>query len=173
MNKKTRQGTKTLIFIFSSSAGAETSQPTRFPQLMWSHRRMRRKSEYTWPFLCRLVVMSLWSVSLTTTWESLVKSLILVSVKVCCFIRNTQIWLKFVVWFLLINVVMFFGSAGQPKIFFTQPLIGALSAAAVLLLLLLVVFYKWRQVRLFIIRGISIEVYLLYWPVLSTISLAV
>lgn len=49
---------------------------------------------------------------------------------------------------------MFFGSAGQPKIFFTQPLIGALSAAAVLLLLLLVVFYKWRQVRLFIIRGI-------------------
>lgn len=108
MNKKTRQGTKTLIFIFSSSAGAETSQPTRFPQLMWSHRRMRRKSEYTWPFRCRLVVMSLWSVSLTTTGESLVKSLILVSVKVCCFIRNTQIWLKFVVWFLLINVVMFF-----------------------------------------------------------------
>ena len=90
MNKKTRQGTKTLIFIFSSSAGAETSQPTRFPQLMWSHRRMRRKSEYTWPFLCRLVVMSLWSVSLTTTGESLVKSLILVSVKVCCFIRNTS-----------------------------------------------------------------------------------
>ena len=49
---------------------------------------------------------------------------------------------------------MFSGSAGEPKIFFTQPLIGALSAAAVLLLLLLVVFYKWRQVRLFIIRGI-------------------
>uniref|UniRef100_A0A671TPX4 receptor protein-tyrosine kinase n=1 Tax=Sparus aurata TaxID=8175 RepID=A0A671TPX4_SPAAU len=63
----------------------------------------------------------------------------------------------FVVCFLLINVVMFFGSAGQPKIFFTQPLIGALSAAAVLLLLLLVVFYKWRQKPKYEIRWKIIE----------------
>lgn len=88
-NKKTTQSTKTLIFTFSSSAGVEMSLPTRFPQQMWLHRRVRRKSEYTWPFLCQLV-MSLWSVSLTMTWESLVKSLILVSVRVCCFIRKTS-----------------------------------------------------------------------------------
>ncbi|XP_030294083.1 macrophage colony-stimulating factor 1 receptor 2-like isoform X1 [Sparus aurata] len=45
----------------------------------------------------------------------------------------------------------------QPKIFFTQPLIGALSAAAVLLLLLLVVFYKWRQKPKYEIRWKIIE----------------
>ncbi|XP_073335314.1 macrophage colony-stimulating factor 1 receptor 2 [Pagrus major] len=45
----------------------------------------------------------------------------------------------------------------QPKTLFTQPLIGALSAAAVLLLLLLVVFYKWRQKPKYEIRWKIIE----------------
>ncbi|XP_070772936.1 macrophage colony-stimulating factor 1 receptor 2 [Enoplosus armatus] len=48
-------------------------------------------------------------------------------------------------------------SAGQPPMFFTAPLIGALSATIVLLLLLLVVFYKWRKKPKYEIRWKIIE----------------
>ncbi|KAM7373802.1 hypothetical protein PAMP_006505 [Pampus punctatissimus] len=48
-------------------------------------------------------------------------------------------------------------SPGEPQMFFTTSLIGALSAAAVLLLLLLVVFYKWKQKPKYEIRWKIIE----------------
>ncbi|XP_053296784.1 macrophage colony-stimulating factor 1 receptor 2 [Pleuronectes platessa] len=48
-------------------------------------------------------------------------------------------------------------SPGEPPLFFTLPLIGALTSAAVLLLLLLVVSYKWRQKPKYEIRWKIIE----------------